>query len=354
LLSDPQKKAAWDQFGAAGFDQTGGFDPSSAGGGPGGAGNPFGGGAGGFSGGFGGFSAEFSFEDLFSAFTGGGGGRRGRSSRGSPFQQEILMGDHIELRTTISLEEAARGLSKTVTTTPMVQCRTCAGSGLRKGVKPSTCPQCQGSGTRVHQLSNGFQMASTCGTCGGQGVVVPSGNECGECDGEGVVRERRNVRIQIPAGVEDGMRLRVAGEGDAPATGLHASASVKSARGDLFVLVSIAPDKNFSRAGADILHTASIPLTTAVLGGVVTIPTLEGPFALKVPRGTAPGDTISVPQRGMKKLNHRYNARGDLKVEFRVQMPRALTARQRSLLEQLADELGDQQATRTMNVNKEK
>ena len=161
MLSDPKKKEAWDQYGAAAFDQGAGFDPS--GGAAGGGGGPFGGGfqggfsSGGFSGGFGG--ADINFEDLFGAFT--GGARRGRGGQG-PFQQETLVGQNIEVQTNISFMDAAKGTSKDILITPLVQCRTCNGSGLKKGQSRSTCKKCGGTGTRVHFMQAGFQMASTC------------------------------------------------------------------------------------------------------------------------------------------------------------------------------------------------
>ena len=354
MLSDPKKKEAWDQYGAAAFDQGAGFDPSGAAGG-GGSGGPFGGaaGAGGF-GGFssGGFGADINFEDLFGAFA--GGSRRGRSSRQSAFQEEVLVGQNIEVQTNISFMDAAKGTSKDVFITPLVQCRTCSGTGLKKGQTRSSCKKCGGTGTRVHFMQAGFQMASTCDTCGGQGVVIPKGGECGPCNGNGVVRERKTVNIDIPGGVEDGMRLRVSGEGDAPPTGTAANPSAQSTRGDLYVFIRVAADSKFSRSGADVLYTASIPLTTAVLGGEIRVPTLEGEAKLKVATGTGTGDKITLNGMGMPRLGGRRNALGDLRVEYKVSMPKYLTSNQRTILEMLADELDDKSARRIMNVGKAK
>ena len=345
LLSDPKKKEAWDQYGAAAFGDGAGFDPSGAG-----PGHPFsgGGGAGGFSGfGGAGFGADFSFEDLFGAFT--GGGRRGRS-RGSPFQKEILVGDNIEVQATISFMDAANGASKDIPLNAMVQCRTCTGSGLKAGAQRTKCSKCNGTGTRVHFMSSGFQMASTCDACGGQGLTAARGSECRTCRGDGVVRERRTVTVDIPPGVEDGMRLRVTGEGDAPATGAASQPNLATARGDLFVHIRVMADRRFSRNGADILHTASIRVTTALLGGEMTVPTLEGDVKVKVAPGTGTGEQITIPKMGMRRLGMRGNARGDLKVEFVVKMPHHLSASQRTLVEMFADEMGDPTATRTMTV----
>lgn len=344
VLSDPKKKEQYDQFGAAGFDPSGGM-----------GGDPFGGGGHPFSG-FGaqggGFGGGFNFEDLFSAFTGQHPGR-GRGGARSPFQQEILVGDNIEVQTTISFMEAAKGTSKKITIMPLVQCKTCAGSGLKSGTKKTQCKACGGTGTRVHFMQGGFQMASTCGTCSGTGETVPKGGECGSCGGEGVVREKTTLNIEIPAGIENGMRLRVDGAGDAPATGrVPNAAAARAGRGDLYLHVNVTPDPKFSRQGSDILHTATIPFTTALLGGEVTIPTLDGDIKVKVATGTGTGDKMTLPGKGMKKLNTRRGGFGDLRVEFRVAMPKSLSANQRTLAEMLADELGDKTARRVMNVGK--
>ena len=221
---------------------------------------------------------------------------------------------------------------------------------MKKGQSKSTCQKCGGSGTRVHFVQAGFQMASTCETCGGQGMVIPRGGECGSCSGNGVVRERKTVNVDIPGGVEDGMRLRVSGEGDAPPTGTAANSNVRSTRGDLFVFIRVAPDSKFGRSGADVLYTASIPLTTAILGGEVTIPTLNSDVKIKVATGTGTGDKVTLGGLGMQKLGSRRNAAGDLRVEFKVVMPKYLSTNQRTILEMLADELGDKSAKRVMNV----
>jgi len=202
----------------------------------------------------------------------------------------------------------------------------------------------------VHFMQGGFQMASTCGACGGQGVTIPRGAECKTCSGNGVVRERKSITVDIPGGIEDGMRLRLDQEGDAPATGIAANPNARATRGDLYVHVRVATDPKFSRSGSDILYTASIPLTTAVLGGEVEIPTLDGNVNVKIATGTATGDKVTLSGKGMKKLNGRRNASGDLKVEFKVTMPKYLSANQRTIVEMLADEMGDKTAKRIMNI----
>ncbi|KAI0117099.1 hypothetical protein F4814DRAFT_415227 [Daldinia grandis] len=346
ILSDAKKREQYDQFGAAGFDPNGGPQP---GGDPfGGAGNPFTG-----FGGQGGFGADINFDDIFSAFTGGRGGpfgAGGRSGGRNPFAEEVLVGENIEIQTSISFMEAARGTSKTVTIHPFVQCQSCKGSGLKPGTKRSDCKSCGGTGTQVHLLS-GFQVATTCGACKGTGQSTPKGSECRACSGAGAVRERKTITVDIPAGIEDGMRLRLDGEGDAPVTSGAAGPNARTARGDLYVFVRVASDPKFKRSGSDILYTATIPLTTAMLGGEVTIPTLDGQVNVKVGTGTNTGDKMTLPGLGMKKLGaRRSNAAGDLKVEYRVAMPKYLSANQRTIVEMLADEMGDKTAKRIMNV----
>ena len=246
--------------------------------------------------------------------------------------------------------DAAKGTSKNIHIHPFVQCRTCLGKGLKKGQSRSTCQRCGGTGTRVHFVQAGFQMASTCDACGGQGVAVPRGAECNTCSGNGIVRERKTVNVDIPGGVGDGMRLRVSGEGDAAPTGTAANPSARSSPGDLYVFIRVAPDSKFGRSGADVLYTASIPLTTAVLGGDVTIPTLSSEVKIKVKTGTGTGDVVTLGGMGMPKLGGRSTAVGDLRIEFKVAMPKYLSANQRTILEMLADELHDKTAKRMMNV----
>jgi len=350
VLSDAKKKEAYDTMGSGAFDQSGGFNPGAGA-------DPFGGGAGfraGFGGGASGFpgGAAFDFEDLFSAFTGGqsrGRGRKGAQSQG--FSEEILVGDNIEVQTNISFMDAAKGVRKDIHINPLVQCKTCTGSGLKSGSSRKACGSCEGTGTRVHFMQGGFQMASTCAACGGSGTLTPRGSECNTCRGDGVVKERRTVTVDVPGGVEDGMRLRVSGEGDAAPTGQSASSNPRSQKGDLYVFIKVSPDSKFSRAGSDILYTASIPLTTAILGGEVRIPTLDKDVNVKVATGTASGDRLTLSGMGMRKLNGR-RGNGDLKVEFKVQMPKYLSTNQRTIVEMLADEMDDKSAKRIMNLGK--
>lgn len=311
ILSDPQKKEQFDQFGSSAFDQSGGFNPGA------GAGNPFSGGFGGFGGP--GFEGGFSFDDIFNAFSQGGatGGRKGK--RQGRYE---AVGEDIEVQTNISFMDAAHGSEKTINITPLTTCTTCTGSGLKAGTKRGECPRCSGTGTKVHFVQGGFQMASTCNACAGTGIVIPKGSECKSCEGAGVVRERKAVRVDIPAGVEDGMRLKVMNEGDAPVLPAGESANAKLHRGDLYVHIRVQAHPNFSRNGSDVLYTATIPMTTAMLGGRIKVPTLDGEVDLVVPTGTMTGEKITMSGMGMRKLSSRRTANGDLKVEFKVQMPK--------------------------------
>jgi len=202
-------------------------------------------------------------------------------------------------------------------------------------------------------LSGGFQMASTCDACGGAGSQIPRGGECPRCDGEGVVHEKKNVTVHIPAGVSDGMRVRVAGEGDAPrpsSTNPRVQSNAKP--GDLFVHLRIQPHQQFRRQGANIYHTATIPMTTAALGGTITVPTLEGSTQIKVPQGTTSGDGVTLSGQGIVNVEGRAGTKGDYRVDFKVNIPKTLGPYERSLLEQLATALGDKTARRTTDMPK--
>jgi molecular chaperone DnaJ len=292
---------------------------------------------------------------LFGAFTGGRRPRGGGGGRRNPFQEEILVGDNIEVQTNISFLDAAKGVKKEIHITPLVECGTCTGSGLKKGAKRAECQSCGGTGQRVTSMG-GFHMSATCGSCGGSGFAIPRGSSCNTCSGDGAVKERKTISIDIPGGVEDGMRLRVNGEGDAPMTG-HAmsSGSIRGQKGDLYVLIRVASDPKFKRNGSDILHTATLPFTTAVLGGEIKVPTLDGEVMVKVPTGSGTGDRVTLSGMGMKVLNSgRRAGKGDLKVEFKVSMPKYLSVNQRTILEMLADEMGDKSAKRVINPGKMK
>jgi len=199
-------------------------------------------------------------------------------------------------------------------------------------------------------LPGGFQMASTCDTCGGTGSQAPRGSECPRCDGEGVHNEEKTVTVHIPAGVSDGMRVRVAGEGDAPRQSNTKSRS-NGKSGDLFVHLRIQSHPAFRRKGPDIYHTVSIPMTTAALGGSVTVPTLEGNTTIKIPAGTVSGDVITLSKQGIVDVEGRSGTKGDYLVNLKVTTPKSLGPYERNLLEQLAAAIGDTTARRTQTVS---
>ncbi|TCD70656.1 hypothetical protein EIP91_002377 [Steccherinum ochraceum] len=323
LLKDDKKRAAYDQYGSAA--QQPGFNPDAFANGR----NPFG--AGGFN--FQDFSASFGaggrrgsqsqiFEELFGAF---GGGRFG----GAGFA-ENTRGHDIEVSVGISFIEACKGTSRTINVTPVVNCDTCSGSGLKPGAKRTTCATCRGTGTMAYILESGFQMATTCSTCHGTGSTVPRGSHCGTCGGNGQVRTKKSVKVDIPAGVENGMGIRVPNAGDASNSG-------KGQNGDLLVRVNVASSKLFRRQGVNLHHEARIPMHTALLGGRVRVPTLDGEVDVRVPAGTQQGEEMVLKSRGVPHVNG--GDKGDLFVQFAVQLPRTLTKRQREILQLYADEV---------------
>lgn len=328
LLSDEKKRAAYDQYGST--DGQPGFDPF------GGAGSsPFG--AGGFGGfqDFGGFSnasnAGSIFESLFGAFGGGGRpGQRGPGFGGAGFAGEAR-GEDLETTINLTFEEACKGTKRKVVINPIERCGTCTGSGLKPGAKKSTCATCNGTGTRTFVIQSGFQMATTCPSCGGVGSTVAPGDNCNTCDGIGRVRGRKEVEIDLPAGVDDGFRIRKDGFGDVPLSGAGTP-------GSLYVRINVAPSRIWRRQGSTLFYPATIPFHTAILGGKVRVPTLDGPVEVRVPAGTQVGEEMILPGRGVPSPTRR-GQKGDLMVQFEVSMPRSLTKRQREILQQYADEV---------------
>ncbi|KAJ9480166.1 DnaJ-like protein 1, mitochondrial [Pseudozyma hubeiensis] len=329
LLSDDKKRAAYDQYGTT--DGQPGFDPFGGGGS-----SPFG--AGGFGGfqDFGGFSnsgdAGSIFESLFGAFGGGGrpGGQRGPGFGGAGFAGEAR-GEDLETTVNLSFEEACKGSKRKVVINPIERCGTCTGSGLKPGAKKSTCATCGGTGTRTFVIQSGFQMATTCPSCGGAGSKVAPGDSCNTCDGVGRVRGRKEVEIDLPAGVDDGFRIRKDGFGDVPISGAGTP-------GSLYVRIHVAPSRIWRRQGSTLFYPATIPVHTAILGGKVRVPTLDGPVEVRVPAGTQVGEEMMLPGRGVPSPTRR-GQKGDLIVQFEVSMPRSLTKRQREILQQYADEV---------------
>uniref|UniRef100_A0A0W0FY07 DnaJ homolog 1, mitochondrial n=1 Tax=Moniliophthora roreri TaxID=221103 RepID=A0A0W0FY07_MONRR len=319
ILKDEKKRAAYNQYGSA--SQQPGFDPNAFSG-------AFGG-AGGF--GFQDFASAFggarpgAQSDLFEQLFGGFGGGRTRGGFSGPSR-----GADLESSVTVSFLEACKGTKRTVNISPVTDCSSCSGSGLKPGAKRSTCTTCGGSGTRTFVIETGFQMASTCGSCHGTGSTVPRSGQCSSCGGVGKVRVRKTVTVEIPPGVEDGMTIRVPNSGDAPISG-------KGSAGDLLVRVNVTASKQFQRRGDNLYHEARIPMHTALLGGRVRVPTLDGDVDVRVPGGTQQGEEMVLKGRGVPSV---YNGKnGDLFVTFRVMLPRSLTKRQRQLLQEYADDV---------------
>lgn len=313
VLSDDKKRADFDRFGSAsqqpGFDSDAYARATSSFGGAG-FGDFFGGGMGG-----GGGPGPDIFESLFGAFGGRGGSAGPR--------QTTPVGDDIEISLSIPFIDAAKGAARTVAISPVVDCHTCKGDGMKEGMKKTTCASCGGSGTRTFTIQSGFQMASTCAACGGSGSVAPPGSNCGTCAGVGKVRERRTVEVKIPPGVDDGMKIRIDGKGDAPLGG-------KGRTGDLFVRVNVIPSKVFTRQGSNIYQNVSVPFYTAILGGKAPVKTLDRDVEIRVPGGTQPGEEMVLRGKGVKKLYK--DEHGDLIVRFNVSMPRYVTSTERHVI----------------------
>ena len=307
ILSDPQKRAAYDRFGHAGVNGQGG----------------------------GGASQFHDVHDIFNEVFGdifgsrGGGGRqRSGPARGADLRYDME----------ISLEQAYAGAEVEISVPATLTCETCDGSGAKPGTSPTQCTTCNGQG-RVRASQGFFSIERSCPRCGGAGQMVT--DPCTQCRGHGQVRTQRTLAVRIPAGVDDGARIRLAGEGDAGQRG--------GPRGDLYIFLSVQPHELFERDGLDLLCTVPVPMATAALGGDLDAPCLMGgedcdgecKITVKVPEGAQTGRTLRVKGRGMPSLRSRE--RGDLVVELYVETPTRLTARQKELLRELAGLCGDQQ-----------
>ncbi|KAI0735459.1 hypothetical protein C8Q76DRAFT_668013 [Earliella scabrosa] len=327
ILKDEKKRADYDKYGAA--SQQPGFDANAyENARTGFGGNPF----------------DFAFSTSF------GAGRRPRGganvfeelfgSAYANFQNAqpnaFARGGDINATVSISFMDACKGTSRTVNITPIVQCNTCQGSGLKAGATRSTCTSCGGHGTQSYVLDSGFHMQTTCMACQGTGTVVPPSSQCGSCSGMGQVKVRKSVQVDIPAGVEDGMTVKVSELGDSPIGG-------RGRPGDLLVRVNVAASKTFKRQGANLYHEARIPVHTALLGGRVRVPTLDGEVDVRIPSGTQPGEQMVLKGHGIAPAFR--PGKGDMFVTFNVQLPRALTTRQRELLQQYADDVEGRTAT---------
>ena len=301
VLKDPQKKAAYDRYGHEAF--TGG-GMGAAGGGPGAAGFEF--------------SGSFSdiFEDLFSEFT----GQRKRSGGGRSSDVGAARGNDLRYNLEISLEEAYRGKQHPIKVTTSASCETCSGSGAEKGTQPETCGTCQGRGAvRVQQ--GFFTVERTCGTCQGAGKIIKS--PCKTCAGSGRTRKEKSLNVSIPAGVEEGTRIRLAGEGEAGFRGGPA--------GDLYIFLSVKPHKIFKREGANIYCSVPLKFSTAALGGHIEVPTIDGGrVKVTIPEGTQSGHQFRLKGKGMSVL--RSSAHGDMYIEVAVETPVNLSKKQKELL----------------------
>mgnify|MGYP003081770458 FL=1 len=299
-LSDKEKRTMYDQYGHAAFEQ--------------------GAGAGGF-GGFGGFGGQggfggaqgFDFSDIFSQMFGGGGSAGGR--------QPDYSGADLKVGIEISLEEAAKGVKKRINIPTYEECDVCHGSGAKPGTSASTCSTCHGSGTVQDRIAM-FQMQQTCPTCHGTGKEIK--DPCVKCRGEGRTKTSKTVEVNIPAGIDDGQRIRLSGEGE---PGQHGAPA-----GDLYVNVRVRQHKIFERNGLDLHCELPISFAIAALGGEVEVPTLDGKVKLHIPKETQTGRRMRVKGKGIKSL--RSSSTGDLYCHILVETPVNLTDRQKELLEE--------------------
>ena len=267
----------------------------------------------------GGSEAGFGFGDIFETFFGGGGSRgpRSRAERG----QDAL------LRVELTFEEAVFGVEKSIPVDTAVLCETCNGSCAKPGTSAKVCDICRGAGqvqTQVRSLLGSVVTSSPCGSCRGYGHIIPE--PCLTCRGQGRVRARRDIELKIPAGVEDGLRLQLAGSGE---VGFGGGPS-----GDLYVDISLAPHQYFSRNGDELICELEVPLHDAVLGTMVKIDTFDGEVELQVPAGSQTGDVIPVKGKGFGRL--RQSGRGDLLVTIQVKIPSKLDSKQKELFRTLA------------------
>lgn len=300
VLKDPQKRAAYDRFGHQAFTNGGGGNAGQ--------------GAAGFD-----FSGSFSdiFEDLFSEFT--GGRRGGRPGEPSP-QSGAARGSDLRYNLDITLEEAFRGKQQTIKVTTSASCDTCTGSGAEKGTAPETCGTCGGRGV-IRAQQGFFTVERACTSCQGTGKVIK--NPCKTCAGSGRVRKEKTLSASIPAGVEEGTRIRLAGEGEAGFRG--------GPPGDLYIFLSISPHKIFRRDGANIFCSVPITFSTASLGGHIEVPTIDGGrVKVTIPEGTQSGHQFRLRGKGMTVL--RSSAKGDMYIEVQVETPVNLSKKQKEIL----------------------
>ena len=304
VLSDPDKKAQYDQYGHAAFDQSTGY------------------GAGGF-GGFGDFG--FDMGDIFSSFF--GGGSRSQSRANAP-----IPGDDIGVRVILSFEEAVFGCKKEINYARIQKCDDCSGTGAEKGTTPEKCTKCGGSGTvRVQQRTAFGMMQSTraCPDCGGSGKIIK--NPCSNCRGKGLVKINKKLDVTIPAGIDDGQRIALSSQGNEGRNG--------GAAGDLIIQVSVRPHAIFERDGNDIYCEVPITFVEAALGAKIKIPTLEGQMDYDIPEGTQTGTMFTIKQKGVTAVNSR--TKGNLYVRVVVETPKNLNDEQKKILRSFGESCGE-------------
>ncbi|MGA0602949.1 molecular chaperone DnaJ [Caulobacter sp. KR2-114] len=316
VLSDPKKRQAYDRFGHAGVNGNGGGGPNGAG--------------------FGDVHDIFNevFGDVFGDMFGGGRQRQSGPARGQDLRYDLE----------ISLEQAYAGAEVEIKVPAAMTCESCEGNGCKPGASPTACNTCGGAG-RVRRSQGFFSIESACPRCGGSGRIIL--DPCSSCHGHGQVRKERMLEVRIPAGVDDGARIRLAGEGDAGARG--------GPRGDLYIFLSVKPHELFERDGLDLLCSVPVPMAIAALGGEIEAPCLLGgencdgecKIQVKVPEGAQTGRTVRLKGRGMPSLRSRE--RGDLVVELFIETPTKLSARQKELMREFAGLCGDQQHPRSAN-----
>ncbi|MFB6170572.1 MAG: molecular chaperone DnaJ [Haloarculaceae archaeon] len=321
VLTDEQKRQAYDQMGHDRFEQAekrGGFDGGAGGAGGMGGQGPFGGMGGGGQGGFGGMN------DIFEQFFGGGGQRQREGPR---------QGADLQTRLTIDLEDAYRGVEKQMTVTRPETCPDCDGSGHPPEAEAQTCPQCNGQGqtTQVQDTPLGrVQQTQTCRRCGGEGTLYSE--TCSTCGGDGQIREEATLSVEIPEGIEDGQTLRMEGEGAPGERG--------GRKGDLLIQVEIRDHDQFEREGADLVYQCPISFPQATFGDTIDVETFDGTVEMDVPAGTQSGELFRLEGKGMPRLRRRGH--GDLYVRVQVVVPDDLNDDQREALEAFAEAGGEE------------
>jgi len=301
MLTDPQKRAAYDQYGHAGVD------PNMGGGGFRGGPGPEG---------FGGFAEAFG--DIFGDIFGGGGGAGRRAGGG----QQVYRGADLSYSMEISLEDAAHGKDTQIRIPSWEACETCHGSGAKPGTSAKPCSTCGGSGT-VHLRQGFFSIQQTCPHCHGSGRIIP--DPCLTCNGAGKLKKQKTLEVKIPAGINEGMRIRSVGNGEPGTNG--------GPSGDLYIEIRIKQHEIFERDGDDLHCTVPVPLTLAALGGGITVPTLAGKAEIELPEGTQHGKTFRLRGKGIKGIRSSYP--GDLYCHVTVETPVRLTEHQRKLMKEL-------------------